>query len=117
MLKFRHVPDHIIQLTQSLCTNYCISIATDKYLTLPIAIEKGVLQGDTLSLLLFNLVVNTLISTIKQEKSYCIGYIYDCCIPPKHWLQFADDIAIVTTLESDNQHLVKTYTKWSSRAV
>ena len=110
-----HVPDNI-QLIQSLYTNYCISIATGKYLTLPITIEKRVLQGDTLSLLLFNLVFNTLINTIKQEKSYCIGYIYDCCVPPKHWLQFANDIAIVTALESDNQHLVKAHTKWSSRA-
>ena len=52
----------------------------------------------------------------KQEKLKCIGYIYDCCIPPKHWLQFADNTAIVTGLESDNQHFVNTFTKWSSWA-
>lgn len=52
VLKFLHVPDHIIQLTYSLYTDYRISIATHKYLTLRITDEKGVLQGDSLSLLL-----------------------------------------------------------------
>ena len=115
-LKFNHVPDHIIQLVQSLYTYYRISIATEEYLTLPIIVEKVVLQGDTLSPLLFSLVINTLINTIKQEKLNIIGYIYDGCIPPKHWLQLADDTAIVTALKSDNQHLVKAFTKWSSWA-
>ena len=75
VLKFRHVPDHIIQLIQSLYTDYGISVATDRYLTLPITIKKGVLQGHSLSPLLFNLVINTLINTIKQEKLNCIGYV------------------------------------------
>ena len=97
-------------------TDYRISIATDEYLTLSITIEKGVLQGESLLPLLFNLVINTLINTIKQEKLNCVGYIYDGCIPPKHWLQFADDTAIVTAIESDNQHLVNAFTKWSSWA-
>ena len=114
VLKFHHVPDHIIQLIQSLYTDYRISIPADKYLTLSINVEKGVLQGDSLSPLHFNLVTNTLINTIKQEKLNCIGYIYDGCIPPKHWLHFADDTAIATALESDNQHLVNAFTKWSS---
>ena len=85
VFKFHCVPDHIIQLTQSLYTDYRISIAIDEYLTIPITVEKRVLQGDSLSPLLFNLVINTLINTIKQEKLNCIGYIYDDCIPPKHW--------------------------------
>ena len=91
-----------------------MSIATDEYLSLPITVEKGILQGVSLSPLLFNLVINTLINTIRQEKLNCIGYIYDGCIPPTHWLQFADDTATITALESDNQHFVNTFRKWSS---
>ena len=41
--------------------------------------------------------------------------MYDGCLPPKHWLQFADT-AIVTTLKSDNQHLVNAFTKCPSWA-
>ena len=40
VLKLHHVPDHIIQLIQYSYTDYRISIATDKYLTLPITVEK-----------------------------------------------------------------------------
>ena len=116
VLKFHHIPDHIIWLKQSLYTNCCISIVTGKYFTLPITIGKGLLQGDRLWLLLFNLVINTFINTTEQEKLNFKGYIYYGCIPPKHWLQFADDTAIFTTLESDNQYLVDAFTKWSSCA-
>ena len=116
VLKFHHVPDDIIQLIQYLHTDYRISITTGEYLALPITVEKGVLQGDSLSPLLFNFVFNALINTIKQEKSNCIGCIYDGCIPPKHWLQFADDTAIATALKSEKQRLVNTFTKWSSWA-
>ena len=83
--KFHHVPDHIIQLIPSFYSNYCIAIATDEYLTLPITVEKRELQGDSLVPLLFDLLINILINTIKQEKLNCIGYISDGCTPPKHW--------------------------------
>ena len=41
-----------------------------------------------------------------------MGYICDGFITPKHWLQVADYTIIVTDLESDNQHLANTFTKW-----
>ena len=31
-----------------------------------------------------------------------MGYVYDGTLAPKHWMQFADDTALVTSLESDN---------------
>ena len=42
---------------------------------MPIKVQRGVLQGDSLSPLLFNLIVNTLINTIKSEKVECMGYM------------------------------------------
>ena len=79
------------------------------YLALPNTVEKGGLQGESLLPLLFNLVINTLINTIKQEKQNCIGYIYDGCILQKHWLQFADDTANVTTLKNDHHHFADAF--------
>ena len=84
VLKYHKVPDHIITLITSLYTNYFISLATDNYLTSPIKVRRGVLQDDSLSPLLFNLIVNTLITTIKQEKLKCMGYVYDEGVQPKH---------------------------------
>ena len=93
VLKYHHIHDHIINLVKSLYTNYQLTIATDSYVTSPITVRRGVLQGDSLSPLLFNLVVNTLINTIKQDNPNCMGYA------PKHWMQFAYDTALVTSLE------------------
>ena len=73
--------------------------------------RRGVLQGDSLSPLLINLIVNTLINTIKSERVECLGYVYNGVLSPKHWFQFADDTAIVTALERDNQLLCNTFLK------
>ena len=98
-LKIHHVPDNIITLISSLYTDYTISIITDTFMTSPIKVQRGVLQGDSLSPLLFNLIVNTLTNTIKSEKVACMGYVYNCALSPKHCFQFADDTATVAALE------------------
>ena len=78
VLKYHHIPDHIINLVKSLYTNYQLTIATDSYVTSPITVRLGVLQGDSLSPLLFNLVINTPINTTKQDRINCMGYVYAC---------------------------------------
>ena len=115
-LEFHHIPQEMIDLTINLYTNYKVSIGTEKFITNPIRVNRGVLQGDSLSPLLFNMCFNTLMLTIKQEKLRCIGYIYDEMIIPRNWLQFADDTAIVTSTPEDNQLLLNLFTKWSEWA-
>ena len=115
-LKIHHIPDNIITLITSLYTDYTISIITDTFMTSPIKVQRGALQGDSLPPLLFNLIVNTLINTIKSEKVACKGYVYNGALSPKHWFQFADDTAIVTALERDNQLLCNAVLKWSTWA-
>ena len=88
----------------------------DSFMTSPIRVHRGVLQGDGLSLVLFNLILNTLINTIKSEKIEFMGYFYQNCLSPKHWFQFADDTAIATALDSNNQHLCNVFLKWTSWA-
>ena len=65
-LKFHHVPGDVITLISPLYSDYDISILTDSFMTSPIRVHRGVLQGDSLSPLLFNLVINTHINTIKS---------------------------------------------------
>ena len=31
---------------------------------------------------------------------------------PLHWFQFADDAAVITTQESENQHLLNSFSVW-----
>ena len=101
---------------RSLYDGFKISVAGDGYVTNPIQVDRGVLQGDSLSPLLFNMCVNTLINTIEDKRIKCMGYIAEKILSPRHWFQFADDTAIVTALEEDNQRLLNLFTKWSSWA-
>ena len=42
-----------------------------------------------------------------------MGYVAEKTLSPRHLFQFADDTAIVTALEGDNQRLLNLFTKWS----
>ena len=71
------MPDNIITLITSLCIDYTILIVTDTFMASPIKVQRGVLQGVTLLPLLFNLIFNTSINSIKSEKVECMGYVYN----------------------------------------
>ena len=73
---------------------------------------RGVLQGDPLSPLTFNLSFNTSFRYIKSEQYEQFGYCYNNILTPKHWFQFADDAAVVTGLESENQVLLNAFSCW-----
>ena len=109
-------PPAMSALVRSLYDGFKISVAGDGYVTNPIRVDRGVLQGDSLSPLLFNMCVNTLIKTIEDKRIKCMGYAAEKTLSPRHWFQFADDTAIVTALEEDNQRLLNLFTKWSSWA-
>ena len=55
VLGCHHIPDHIKILIKSLYTNFKTSIITSSFNTPFITVGRGVLQGDCLSPLLFNL--------------------------------------------------------------
>ena len=56
--------------------NFTTRIACKDYITDPILVERGVLQGDCLSPLLFNLVFNSFIQTIKSDEFKQLSYRY-----------------------------------------
>ena len=74
VIKFHHLHDEIIHLINNLFRRYQKSIVTNNFITPPITIEEGVLQGDNLSPLLLNLCFNTLMLTLNQERVKCLGY-------------------------------------------
>ena len=45
-----------------------------------------------------------------------MGYVYDGTHAKKHWIQFADNTVLVTSLEIDNQYLCNAFVQWSSWA-
>ena len=88
-------------------TNYSISVGTSHFIRNPVVVEKGLLQGDSLRPLIFNMSLNTLIRTIKNEKITLLAYN----LSPRHCFQFADDTALATATQEDSQALLNVSTK------
>ena len=73
VLEYHHIPDVVKLLITDYYKNYAISIGTDTYITDPLIVGKGVLQGDCLNPLLLKMVIDTLIKTIDKERIRCLG--------------------------------------------
>ena len=116
VLNHHHVPLSRQTLISNLYENFQTAIITDKFSSPAIPVGRGVLQGDCLSPLLFNMCFNKFIQVMKQEKYKQLGFSThdstDRLFNPIHWFQFADDAAVVTTDERENQLLLNCFTKW-----
>ena len=116
VLEYHHIPNHIKNLVRSLYTDFQTSIITEQFNTPFITVGRGVLQGDSLSPHLFNMSFNTFIQHIKSEKYRQLGFwkLGEIGIPcnPIHWFQFADDAAVISSQEKENQLLLNRFTIW-----
>ena len=101
VLRFHHAPPELIQMLQNIYSNNFIVVSMENRVTQPIRVERGVLQGDPCSPLLFNLCFNTLMLTLNQPIYRKLGFSWRSRAnrQERAWLQFADDAAIVA---SDN---------------
>ena len=70
VLKY-HIPDPINELIRSLYTNFQTSIITEQFSTPFITVGRGVLQGDCLSPLLFNM---SSYSTLNQSHTHNLAF-------------------------------------------
>ena len=111
VLGYHHIPQHIQLMIKSLYTNFKTSIITSDFNTPFVEVGRGVLQGDCFSPLLFNLCFNTFIQHIKSEKYQQFGFSHKL-LNSIHWFQFADDAAVITGQESENQHLLNRFAIW-----
>ena len=83
-----------------------------------IRVERGVLQGDPCSPLLFNLCFNTLMLTLNQPIYRKLGFSWGTRLnrQERAWLQFADDAAIVASDNVCAQGLLNLFEAWCSWA-
>ena len=105
ILKYHHVPDPFTSIVKNLYDGFRTSITTKDYATPFLRIEKGVLQGDCLSPLLFNLCMNSFIQSIKTREFEQLSYGSSKLRMPRHWLQFADD-AVAVSATDKNVHIL-----------
>jgi len=68
VLAHHHIPESVQALIPSLYTDCHSYIISDNFSTPTIPFKRGVLQGDCLSFLIFNLCFDTFIQLIKQER-------------------------------------------------
>ena len=113
-LKFHNLPNEFIDIFTSIYSNSFITVAVNNIWTNPIRVERGVLQGDPSSPLLFNLCMNTFIKTIEQPKMQSLGFSWG---PASHrflrsWLQYADDAAVLAPDMKCMQQLLNLFESW-----
>ena len=100
-LDYHHIPDHIKSLVKSLYIDFKTFILINEFRTPFISVGRGVLQGDCLSPLVFNLCFNTFLQHIKSGKYRQFGFSLKF-LNPIHWFQFAEDAAVISSQESEN---------------
>ena len=93
VFNYHHIPDHIKCVIKSLYTDFQTSIITSEFCTPFMTVGRGVLQGDCLSPLLFNMCFNTFIQHSKAEKYRQFGFSFKL-LNTIHWFQFVDDAAV-----------------------
>ena len=77
-----------------------------------IPIQVGVYQGDPLSVVIFNTVVNTMLDTLKTRTD--LGYSFSPSQKSVNLLQYADDICLIGDSPASCQHLVNIMATWLS---
>ena len=116
VLKSHHIPCQVRNLIRNFYTDFHTSIITSQFSSPFLHVGRGALQGDCLSPLLYNLCLNTFIQHIKEEKYSQVGFStsYDSgsSFVPIHWFQFADDAAVISGHEQDNQILLNRFYIW-----
>ena len=111
VLRYHQIPDDTTSLVDSFYTTCSISVETSDFITNPVVVAKGVLQGDGLSPLIFDMCFNTLVRTIENGKIKLLGYNYTSALSPRHWFQFADDTTLATGTQENSQVLLNVFIK------
>ena len=109
VLAHHHALNNIIKAFMSIYEYFASTIATDSFTTPFLHIKKGVLQGDCLRPLVFNLIINTFIQFVSQEQFSQLGYSLTNFLHPTHWFQVADDVAVITGQEYETQILLNAF--------
>jgi len=108
------VPASAINRIANIYSDYRVTVAVNTERAKPLAVDRGVIQGDPCSPLLFNIAFNSLMKIIFQQNYNQLGYLWGPCnnIRGGAWLQFADDTIIVTSSDKITQSLVNVLTAW-----
>ena len=112
-----YAPPQFLSILQALYSGLSATIMSDDWETPLIPLEKGVYQGDPLSVVIFNTEMNTLVDTIATRSD--LGYQLSCSSHRVNILQYADDTCLVANSPVACEYLllrVSDWLRWSGMA-
>jgi hypothetical protein len=109
-LRHYHSPPQFLATVQALYTGLNAKVITADWETPVISLQKGVYQGDPLSVVIFNTVMNTLLDTISLRSD--LGYQFSNSRRRVNILQYADDTCLVANSPASCQYLLNTTADW-----
>ena len=109
-LRHYHAPPQFLSVVQTLYDGLSARVITADWETSDIPLQKGVYQGDPLSVVIFNTVMNTLLDTMSLRVD--LGYQF--ANSPRHVniLQYADDTCLLTNSPAACQFLLNITADW-----
>ena len=108
-----HAPPEMISLVSNLYDGLTAVISSKSWTTNPIQLQLGVYQGDPLSVIIFNTVMNTLVDSIVQRCSH-LGYTLNSYRKKINLLQYADDTSLIGDGPASCQHILSLTESWLS---
>ena len=111
-LQHYNPPPKFRKVVESFYTGLYASVSSVMWDTPFIPIQVGVYQGDPLSVVIFNTVINTMVDTVQSRQD--LGYIISPSQKPVNLLQYADDTCLVANSPSSCQHLINMLATWLS---
>ncbi len=117
-LEHHHIPAETINLIMSQYNSFYLNVSASKcnLNSGPVHVKRGVLQGDTLSPLLFNIVFDSLMSTLTDPQIQSHGVLWGDGLTRSLWTQFADDAAVICGRLRDTQLILAFYQRWTAWA-
>ena len=109
-LRHYYAPSKLTGLVQVFYSGLAAKISSVSWVSPIIPIEVGVYQGDPLSVVIFNTVINTLVDTLNIRSD--LGYSFSRSQKPINLLQYADDTCIIGNSPASCQHLVNIMSTW-----
>ena len=109
-MKHYHAPPELCSILDALYSDLSATILTQEWTTPSIPLKIGVYQGDPLSVVVFNTVINSLVDTLQTRDD--LGYTLSDTQDRINLLQYADDTCIVADGPATCQHLLTMVERW-----
>ena len=110
-LRHYHLPESFISLIKSMYSNLSAMVVSKSWCTESFPLQIGIFQGDPLSVVIFNLVMNLYVEFI-QEHYHQLGYCFSGSSHVVPLLQYADDSCLTANCVDNCQIMCKATDKW-----